>query len=196
MLKGTVRSLRSALRREPLRLTELGWGPGQQTIRAESNLEDLSVNAIKAPEFGPTSVCPSRLQDSLDPFELAKTREKKLEHIWNLAQSIFVLLTGSAIVTPQGLPPITLIPLATVYVTGSAAAGVQTTQGTVTQAEANKIVEESEVGTGGRTEESAEAGVKEARSLVEDGNVCGSKVVIKRTCSLHQQGQLRKCVWR
>lgn len=26
-----------------------------------------------------------RLQDSLDPFELAESIEKKLEHIWNLA---------------------------------------------------------------------------------------------------------------
>ncbi len=82
-----------------------------------------------------------------------------------LAQSIFILLTGSAIVTPQGLPPVTLAPLTSVNLTGTAAAGVQTTQGTVTQAEANKIAEESEVGTGGRTEESAEAGVQEAAQL-------------------------------
>ncbi|MCH7915889.1 MAG: FecR domain-containing protein, partial [Deltaproteobacteria bacterium] len=82
-----------------------------------------------------------------------------------LAQSIFILLTGSAIVTPQGLPPITLTSLASVNLTGTVAAGVQTTQGTVTQAEANKIAEESEVGTGGRTEESAEGGVQEAAQL-------------------------------
>ena len=82
-----------------------------------------------------------------------------------LAQSIFILLTGSAIVTPQGLPPITLTPLASVNLTGTAAAGVQTTQGTVTQAEANKIAEASEVGTGGRTEESAESGLQEAAQL-------------------------------
>jgi len=84
-----------------------------------------------------------------------------------LAQSVFVLLTGSAIVTPQGLSPITLTPLTSVNLTGTAAAGVQTTQGTITQAEANKIAEESEVGTGGRTEESAEAGVQEAAQLAD-----------------------------
>ncbi len=84
------------------------------------------------------------------------------------AQSSFTVLTGSAVVTPQGQPSITLIQNTSVEVTGDAAAGVQAGPvGTVTQAEANEIVEGSEVGTGGVTEESAEAGVVEATQLVE-----------------------------
>ncbi|MCH7566855.1 MAG: FecR domain-containing protein [Nitrospirae bacterium] len=63
-----------------------------------------------------------------------------------LAQSIFIILTGSAIVTPQGLPPMTLAPLASVNITGTAATGVQAGPvGTVTQAEATEIVDASEV---------------------------------------------------
>jgi hypothetical protein len=85
-----------------------------------------------------------------------------------LAQSIFILLAGSAVVTPQGQPSITLTPNTSVNVTGTAATGVQAEPVvTVTQAEANAIVEGSEVGTGGVTEESAEAGVVEATQLVE-----------------------------
>jgi hypothetical protein len=101
------------------------------------------------------------------PNAVAAVRGSAIFALYNavLARSIFILLTGSAIVTPQGLPPITLAPLDSASVTGSAAAGVQTTRGTVTQAEANGIVKGSEVGTGGRTEESAEAGVQEAAQL-------------------------------
>ena len=63
-----------------------------------------------------------------------------------LAQSVFVLLTGSAIVTPQGQPSITLTPNTSVNVTGSSTTGVQAgAVGAVTQAEATEIVEASEV---------------------------------------------------
>ncbi len=63
-----------------------------------------------------------------------------------LAQTIFILLTGSAIATPQGQPPITLTPNTSVNVTGTAATGVQVGPvGTVTQAEATEIVDASEV---------------------------------------------------
>jgi len=63
-----------------------------------------------------------------------------------LAQTIFILLTGSAIATPQGQPPITLTPNTSVNVTGTTATGVQVGPvGTVTQAEATEIVDASEV---------------------------------------------------
>jgi len=86
-----------------------------------------------------------------------------------LAQSVFAVLskTGNAVVTVQGRPSVTLGSLASFNVTGSTATGIQTTEGTITQAEANEIVEGSEVGTGGRTEESAEGGVQEAAQLAD-----------------------------
>jgi len=89
------------------------------------------------------------------------------------AQSVFAVLTGSAVVTPQGQSPITLTPLTSVSVAGTAAAGVQSaegtiTQGTITQGEANEIAAESEVGVEfAVTGESADAGVQEAAQLLD-----------------------------
>jgi len=78
-----------------------------------------------------------------------------------LAQSIFVLLTGSAIVTPQGQPSITLTPNTSINVTGAAATGVQVGPvGTVTQAEATEIVEGSEVGVAATEEANQEKTAK------------------------------------
>jgi len=67
-------------------------------------------------------------------------------YIRELGRSIFICLTGRCIVTPQGLPAITLTPNTSVDVTGDPAAGVQAGPvGTVTQAEATEIVEASQV---------------------------------------------------
>ncbi len=85
-----------------------------------------------------------------------------------LAQSTFAVLTGSAVVTPQGLAPITLTPLTSVSVTGTAATGVQSYETTITQGEANVIAAGSEVGLeSSDTGESADAGVQEAVQLME-----------------------------
>ncbi len=84
-----------------------------------------------------------------------------------LAQSVVAVLTGSAVVTPQGQPPITLTPNTSVNVTSTAATGVQAgPRGTVTQAEANEIAAGSAVGPTA-TGESADAGVQEAVVLLE-----------------------------
>ena len=67
-------------------------------------------------------------------------------YIRELGRSIFICLTGRCVVTPQGLPAITLTPNTSVDVTGDPAAGVQAGPvGTVTQSEATEIVEASEV---------------------------------------------------
>jgi hypothetical protein len=63
-----------------------------------------------------------------------------------LAQSIFILIEGSAFLIPAGRPPISLTPLARITIEGSAATGIQVRQDTVTQADADKIVEESDPG--------------------------------------------------
>ncbi len=81
-----------------------------------------------------------------------------------LAQTIFAVLAGSAVVTPEGQPSITLTPNTSVNVTGSATTGVQSTEGTITQAEANEIVEGSEVGPAGAGED-ADALIQEATQL-------------------------------
>ena len=46
---------------------------------------------------------------------------------------------------PQGLAPITLVPNTYVDVTGNPATGLQVTGGTITQADASKILRESEI---------------------------------------------------
>lgn len=82
-----------------------------------------------------------------------------------LFQTIFILLTGSAFVVPLGQTSIPLVANTSVTISGTTATGVQVGPiKTVPQAEADKILEESEVGPA-RTEESAEALLQEAAQL-------------------------------
>jgi len=67
------------------------------------------------------------------------------QYIVELARSIFICITGSCLVIPQGLAPITLVPNTYVDVTGNPATGLQVTGGTITQADASKILRESEI---------------------------------------------------
>ena len=67
------------------------------------------------------------------------------QYIVELARSIFICITGSCIVIPQGLPPITLASNISVNVTGDPATGLQVAEGTITQREANEILRESEI---------------------------------------------------
>ena len=60
-------------------------------------------------------------------------------------QCNLALLFGSALVTPEGRPPITLTPNTGLNVTGTGPAA-QVTQTTITQAQANQILAESQVG--------------------------------------------------
>ncbi|MBI3058048.1 MAG: FecR domain-containing protein, partial [Deltaproteobacteria bacterium] len=60
-------------------------------------------------------------------------------------QCNLALRFGSAIVTPDGRPPVTLTPNTSLNVTGTGP-GVQATQTTITQAQANQILVESQVG--------------------------------------------------
>jgi len=77
-----------------------------------------------------------------------------------LAQSIFAVLTGSAVITPLGLPAVTMTPLTSLsFISGGAVS-----RGAVTQAQANKIAAESEVGPSA-TGENADAGIQEAAQL-------------------------------
>jgi len=86
------------------------------------------------------------------------------------AQSTFVLLTGKAIVTPQGQPPITLTPDSAVTISGDASVGVQVGPVvTVSKAESNKIQQESETGVTvteeANQEQTAQAQTEEAAQL-------------------------------
>jgi len=67
------------------------------------------------------------------------------QYIRELAQSIFICITGSCSVIPQGLPPITLASNTSVNATGDPATGLQVAEGTITQREANEILRESEI---------------------------------------------------
>ncbi len=95
-----------------------------------------------------------------------------------LAQTIFAVLAGSAVVTPEGQPSITLTPNTSVNVTGSATTGVQSTEGTITQAEANEIVEGSEVGPAG-TGEDADALIQEAAQLSDAVVLAAGSTVVE-----------------
>ncbi len=68
-----------------------------------------------------------------------------VQYIRELAQSIFICITGSCSVIPQGLPSITLASNTSVNVTGDPATGLQVAEGTITQREANEILRESEI---------------------------------------------------
>ena len=64
-----------------------------------------------------------------------------------LAQSIFTLLAGTVVVTPVGLPPVTLTPFTAVTISGDATTGIQVSPvEPVTQAQVDKIVRESNAG--------------------------------------------------
>ena len=64
-----------------------------------------------------------------------------------LAQSIFTLLAGTVVVTPVGLPPVTLTPFTAVTIAGNATTGIQVSPvEPVTQAQVDKIVRESDAG--------------------------------------------------
>jgi len=86
------------------------------------------------------------------------------------AQSTFVVLTGKAIVTPQGQPPITLTPDSAVTIFGDTSVGVQAGPVvTVTQEQSNEILQESETGVTvteeANQEQTAEAQTEEAAQL-------------------------------
>jgi hypothetical protein len=88
------------------------------------------------------------------------------------AQSTFVLLTGKAIITPQGQPPITLTPDSAVTISGDASAGVQAGPVvTVSQEQSSEILQESETGVTvteeANQEQTAEAQTEEAAQLAE-----------------------------
>lgn len=85
-----------------------------------------------------------------------------------LAQSIFILIEGSAFVIPAGRPPISLTPLARITIEGSAATGIQVRQDTVTQADADKIVEESDPGLALKKEGRQNITEGEAEQAVKD----------------------------
>ncbi len=86
------------------------------------------------------------------------------------AQSTFVLLTGKAIITPQGQPPITLAPDSAVTVSGDASVGVQAgSVVSVSKAESTEILQESETGVTvteeANQEQTAQAQIEEAAQL-------------------------------
>jgi len=88
------------------------------------------------------------------------------------AQSTFVLLTGEAIITPQGQPPITLTPDSAVTISGDASVGVQAGPVvSVTQEQSNEILQESETGVTvteeANQEQTAETQTEEAAQLAE-----------------------------
>ncbi len=88
------------------------------------------------------------------------------------SQSTFTLLTGSAIVTPQGQPPVTLTPDTAVTVSGDAAVGVQAGPVTaISKSESNEILQESDTGVTvteeANQEQTAEAQTEEAVQLAE-----------------------------
>jgi len=86
------------------------------------------------------------------------------------AESTFVLLTGKAIITPQGQPPITLTPDSAVTISGDTSVGIQAGPVvTVSKAESNEILQESETGVTvteeANQEQTAEAQTEEAAQL-------------------------------
>ena len=86
------------------------------------------------------------------------------------AQSTFVLLTGKAVVTPLGQPPITLTPDSAITVSGDASVGVQAGPVvSVSKADSKEILEESETGVTvteeANQEQTAKAQTEEAAQL-------------------------------
>ena len=114
-----------------------------------------------------------------------------------LFQTIFILLTGSAFVVPLGQTSIPLAANTSVTISGTTATGVQVGPiKTVPQAEADKILEESEVGPA-RTEESAEALLQEAAQLtttVLGGPVAAEEIVTVDPIVIQLQPICELCV--
>ncbi len=107
------------------------------------------------------------------PNAVAAVRGSTLFGSYNpiLNQSFFAFLSGSGIITPQGLPPITLTANTQnngANVSGSGP-GVQVNQVTVTQTQANQILSESQVGKVVKEEANkggvVQAAAKEAAAL-------------------------------
>jgi len=87
-----------------------------------------------------------------------------------LAQSTFTVLTGKAVITPLGQPPITLTPDSAVTISGDASGGVQAGPVvTVTQKQSSEILQESETGVTvteeANQEQTADAQTEEAAQL-------------------------------
>ena len=102
------------------------------------------------------------------PNAVAAVRGSIIFALYNAAlnQTFMAMLTGNGVITPQGLPPITLTPLQFVNITRAGA-----TRGTITQARANGIIRQSNPGAAvkqeGDREGNAEAGAQEAAQLAD-----------------------------
>ncbi|MBI4490451.1 MAG: FecR domain-containing protein, partial [Deltaproteobacteria bacterium] len=90
------------------------------------------------------------------------------QFIRELNQTFLAIIAGSALVTPEGRPPVTLTPNTGLNVIGTGP-GVQATQVTVPQSQANQILQESQVGKAATQEANKEqvvqASAKEAANL-------------------------------
>jgi len=87
-----------------------------------------------------------------------------------LAQSTFAVLTGNAVITPHGLPPVTLTPDTAVSITGDVTTGVKAASVVpVSQGQADTILQESETGVAvteeANQEQTAQAQIEEAAQL-------------------------------
>jgi hypothetical protein len=93
-----------------------------------------------------------------------------------LAQTIFTLLTGNAIVTPQGLAPLNLTPGTTVTITGTATTVINVGQvRAITQAESAEILNGAELipaltQEAGREDTIKELGERAAKEPIEIGS--------------------------